>query len=29
MKGELRWKGPNSISNFDHHNRNGGAVDDT
>jgi hypothetical protein len=29
MKGELRWRGPNSISNFDHHNINGGAADDT
>jgi hypothetical protein len=29
MKGELRWRGPNSISKFDHHNLNGGAVDDT
>jgi hypothetical protein len=27
MKGELRWKGTNSISKFDHHNINGGAVD--
>jgi hypothetical protein len=28
MKGELRWRGPNSISKFDHHNIyvNGGAV---
>jgi hypothetical protein len=29
VKGELRWWGPNSISKFDHHNINGGAVDDT
>jgi hypothetical protein len=29
MKGELRWRGPNSISKFDHHNINGGAVDYT
>jgi hypothetical protein len=26
MKGELRWRGANSISKFDHHNINGGAV---
>jgi hypothetical protein len=29
MKGELRLRGPNSISKFHHHNINGGAVDDT
>jgi hypothetical protein len=29
MKGELRWRGANSISKFDHHNINGGAVDNT
>jgi hypothetical protein len=29
MKGELRWSGQNKISKFDHHNINGGAVDDT
>jgi hypothetical protein len=29
MKGELRWRGPNSISKFDHHNISGSAVDDT
>jgi hypothetical protein len=29
MKGELRWRGPNSISKFDHHYISGGAVDDT
>jgi hypothetical protein len=29
MKGELRWRGQNSISKFDHHNIHGGAVDDT
>jgi hypothetical protein len=29
MKGELRWRGPSSISKFHHHNINGGAVDDT
>jgi hypothetical protein len=29
MKGELRWRGANSISKFDHHNINGGAVDST
>jgi hypothetical protein len=29
MKGELRWRGPNSISKFHHHNINGRAVDDT
>jgi hypothetical protein len=29
MKGELLWRGPNSNSKFDHHNINGGAVDDT
>jgi hypothetical protein len=30
MKGELRSRGPNSISKFDHHNLNGGAaVNDT
>jgi hypothetical protein len=29
MKGELRWRGANSISKFHHHNINGGAVDDT
>jgi hypothetical protein len=27
--GELRWRGANSISKFDHHNINGGAVDNT
>jgi hypothetical protein len=27
MKGELRWRGANSISKFDHHNINGGTVD--
>jgi hypothetical protein len=25
MKGELRWRGANSISKFDHHNINGGV----
>jgi hypothetical protein len=25
MKGELRWRGANSISKFGHHNINGGA----
>jgi hypothetical protein len=29
MKGELRWRGPSSISKFHHHNLNGGAVDCT
>jgi hypothetical protein len=29
MKGELQWRGANSISKFDHHNINGGAVDNT
>jgi hypothetical protein len=29
MKEELRGKGPNCISNFHHHNINGGAVDNT
>jgi hypothetical protein len=29
MKGELRWRGANSISKFHHHNINGGAVDNT
>jgi hypothetical protein len=27
MKGELRWRGANSISKFYHHNINGGAGD--
>jgi hypothetical protein len=27
MKGELRWREANSISKFDHHNINSGAVD--
>jgi hypothetical protein len=27
MKRELWWRGANTISNFDHHNKNGGAVD--
>jgi hypothetical protein len=26
MKGELRWRGANRISIFDHHNINGGDV---
>jgi hypothetical protein len=26
---EQRWRGPTSISKFDHHNISGGAVDDT
>jgi hypothetical protein len=29
MKGELRWRGPKTISKFDHNNINGGAVNDT
>jgi hypothetical protein len=29
MKGELRWRGANSISKFDHHDINGGDVDNT
>jgi hypothetical protein len=29
LKGELRLRGPNSISKFDHHTISGGAVDDT
>jgi hypothetical protein len=29
MKGERRWRGPYSISKFDHHNISGGAVDNT
>jgi hypothetical protein len=29
LSGELRWRGPNSISKFDHHNINGGGVEDT
>jgi hypothetical protein len=29
MKGELRCRGPSSISKFHHHNINGGAVSDT
>jgi hypothetical protein len=29
MQGELRWRGANSISQFDHHYINGGAVDNT
>jgi hypothetical protein len=29
VKGELRWKGANIISKFDHYNINCGAVDNT